>query len=119
MELPISLVGWTILAGTISVTALTAIGLRFAINYAQENTKNSLFDRLCQWARIYVAVLEQDPSLGGLASDEKKERAMLWLVTKAEELGIPLTADEASKLIENAVYLVKNVALPAVDEALG
>lgn len=118
MELPVTLVGWAMLAGVAALTALSAIGLRFGINYTQANIKNDLFDRLCKWAGTYVTALAQDPSLEGLASEEKKEYAMLWLMNKAGELGIELSQGEASKLIEQAVWLLKNSALPGVAEAL-
>lgn len=118
MDLPVSLIGWAMLAGVIAITSLTALGLRFGINYAQTNIENSLFDRLCAWARTYVTALAQDPSLEGLASEEKKERAMVWLMNKAAELGVEITHAEASKLIEQAVWMLKQVALPAVADAL-
>jgi hypothetical protein len=118
MELPVTLTGWIFLGLAAIVTAVVAIASRYGINLAQANIKNILFDRLCQWARTYVAALAQDPSLDGLASEEKKERAMFWLVSKAAELGIVVTEDEASKLIEEAVWILKNSTLPAIEAAL-
>ena len=119
MELPITLTGWILLGLAAIGTALAATAARYGINYAQANIQNALFDRLCGWAQTYVAALAQDPSLKGLASEEKKERAMLWLVVKAGELGVEISENEASKLIEQAVWLLKNSALPAVEDALG
>jgi hypothetical protein len=118
MELPITLMGWILLGLAAIVTAAVAIASGYGINIAQANIKNALFDRLCVWARTYVAALAQDPSLGGLASEEKKERAMFWLVCKAEELGVEISEDEASKLIEEAVWLLKNSTLPVLEKAL-
>ena len=118
MELPVSLIGWLLLGCAIVITALTAYGLRFGINYAQVNIKNSLFDALCKRAQIYVMALEQDPSLGGLASEEKKERAMLWLAKAADQMGVQISTAEASRVIEQSVFLMKTNVLPVIEEAL-
>ena len=118
MELPTTLLGYLLLGLTIIITAISALGVRAIIAYSKANIQNDLFDRLSAWASTYVKALAQDPSLEGLASEEKKERAMFWIVSKAEELGITITTAEASQMIEEAVWLLKNSALPAVADAL-
>ena len=118
MDLPVTLMGWILLGLAAIITATVAIASRHGIDLAQANIKNALFDRLCGWARTYVAALAQSPDLEGLASEEKKERAMFWLVTKAQAMGVEITEDEASKIIEEAVWLLKNSTLPAIENAL-
>lgn len=117
-SLPTTLLGW-IGAGIAAVaTALTAIGGRSLIALAKAYLKNKAFDRLRSWAATYVRALAQSPDLEGLATDEKKERAMVWLVNKANDLGIELSPMEASQLIEEEVWFIKKVGLPAVADAL-
>jgi hypothetical protein len=117
MDLPVTLLGWLGLGCIIVITALTAIGVRRGIDFAKENIKHVLFTKLRMWAGTYVAALAQDPSLKGLASEEKKERAMLWLRMKADALGVELSVQEASLMIEQAVFLLKKV-LPGVADEL-
>ena len=62
--------------------------------------------------------LEQDPSLGGLASEDKKERAMLWLAKAADQMGVQISTAEASRVIEQSVFLMKANVLPVIEEAL-
>ena len=96
---------------------------RFDHRAAFTNNRNAdinarLFEILRKWAYTYVAALAQDPTLKGLASEEKKQQAVIWLVIKAKELGISLTEREASQIIEEAVYLVKKVTLPTAEDIL-
>ncbi|HLO27899.1 MAG TPA: phage holin, LLH family [Anaerolineales bacterium] len=116
--LPISLINWLLLAALIAITTLTAFSFKPAMNYLKLHLHGKAFDTLRNWAYTYVAALAQDPSLRGLASEEKKQQAMLWLVIQAEKLGITLSEAEASNLVEEAVYLVKNVGLKNLEEAL-
>jgi hypothetical protein len=118
MDLPTTLLGW-ILAGLMAVVvSCAALLVRAFIVYASVNIHNALFNQLKSWAATYVKALAQDPTLEGLASDEKKQRAIIWIVNKAEKLGIDLTISEASQLVEEAVWLLKNSSLPAIADAL-
>ena len=76
-----------------------------------------IYDTLRGWAHTFVVALEQDPTLKGLASEEKKQQAVIWMLNAAEKAGIPLTPEEASNIVEEAVWLVKKIALPAADAA--
>lgn len=118
MELPVSLLGWIGLGLAAIITSLTAFGLNKGIGYLKENIKYAAFDALRKWAGTYVAALAQDPSLKGLASEEKKERAMVWIVNKAGDLGLAVSPAEASRLIEEAVWILRNSTLPEVSEEL-
>jgi hypothetical protein len=116
--LPTTLLGW-IGAGIAAIaTALTAFGGRSLFGILREHLKNVAFDKLRAWAATYVRSLAQSPDLEGLATEEKKERAMVWIVNKAEQLGVEIAPQEASHLIEEEVWLIKNVGLPAVADAL-
>jgi hypothetical protein len=117
-ELPISLLNWILAGALAALSGAVGIGVKAGIAYIRLKTQGALFDMIRKWAYTYVAALQQDPTLKGLASEEKKERAMLWLVAKAEVLGITLTEGEASNLIEEAVYFVKEVVLDATVDAL-
>lgn len=119
MELPNTLIGWIMLGLLALLTGSIAIGVRAAIFYLSVRVHNDLFDQLKKAVATKVAALEQDPSLGGLASDEKKERAMVYVINLADKFGIKININEASDLIEEAVYMLRHVALPAVGEALG
>jgi hypothetical protein len=114
MQIPATLIGWLLLASVVLVTVGSTFGFRALANYTKDNIQSNAFTAIRKWAGTYVAALAQDPTLKGLASEEKKAQAVLWLVTKAEDFGILLTANEASLLVEEAVYLVKSVGLPAV-----
>ena len=119
MELPNTLLGWILLGLAAISTGALSLGCRAIIEYARTNIQNALLERLSGWAAVYVGALAQDPSLKGLASEEKKERAMLWLVSKAGELGVNVSEAEASSLIEQAVWILRNSSLPAIEDALG
>jgi hypothetical protein len=114
MEIPSTLIGLIGLAFIALVTAGGAFGFRVVMNYIKDNVQSNAFTAIRKWAGTYVAALAQDPYLKGIASEEKKEQAVLWLVTKAEGFGISLSAHEASLLVEEAVWLLKNTGLPAV-----
>ena len=116
--LPITLINWLALGLLILITTLTALGLRPAIGFLRNHVNGRLYEILRRWAHTYVAALAQDPTLKGLASEEKKQQAVIWLVVKAKELGIALTEREASQIVEEAVYLVKKVTLPAAEDIL-
>jgi hypothetical protein len=119
MQLPNTLLGWIFLGLAAVATGSFAYGLRALIVYASINIHGVLWDQLKAAAATKVAALEQDPSLAGLASDDKKERAMVHIIDLAERMGLDVTVSEASDLIEEAVYLLQKVALPAVADALG
>jgi Bacteriophage holin of superfamily 6 (Holin_LLH) len=116
--LPTTLLGWALLALTILPIALTAMGFKPAVAYLKDHVHGKAFDALRKWAFTYVAALAQDPTLKGLASEEKKQQAVIWLVYRAEQLGITLTEFEASNLVEEAVVLVKKITLPHLEDAL-
>src|SRR4051812_11041019 len=97
-HLPTTLLGWASLALTILPIALTAMGFKPFVAFAKSHIRAGAFEALRKWAHTYVAALEQDPTLKGLASEEKKRQAVIWLVYRAEQLGIPLTEFEASNL---------------------
>jgi hypothetical protein len=117
-QLPTTLIGWLLLAALIIPIAITVIGFRPAVSYLRNHLHGNAFEILRKWAYTYVAALAQDPTLKGLASEEKKQQAVIWLVVRAKGLGIDLTEREASNLVEEAVYLVKNVALPNLKDTL-
>jgi len=116
--LPLTLINWLALGLLILITAVTAIGFRPAVAFIKAHINAKLFGILRKWAYTYVAALEQNPTLKGLASDEKKQQAIIWLVIKAKELRINLTEREASQIVEEAVYLVKHVVLPIAKDIL-
>jgi hypothetical protein len=118
LPLPITLINWLIFAIAAAITALTAIGFKPAVKFLKAHAHGRVFEVLRKWAYTYVSALAQDPSLKGLASEEKKQQAMLWLVIKSKQLGIELSEMEASNLVEEAVYLVKKVTLPQLEDAL-
>jgi hypothetical protein len=107
--LPITILNWLVLGVLAIIAAVTAIGFRPAAAFIKAHINAKLFGILRKWAYTYVAALEQDPTLKGLASEEKKQQAVIWLVIKAKQLGISLTEREASQIVEEAVYLVKHV----------
>ena len=117
-SLPITLINWLVLGLLAVIAAITAIGFRPSVAFIRAHINAKLFGILRKWAYTYVAALEQDPTLKGLASDEKKQQAIIWLVIKAKELRIHLTEREASQIVEEAVYLVKHVVLPTAKDIL-
>jgi hypothetical protein len=117
-QLPQTLLGWLGLAAIIIPIAITAMGFRPAVAFLKNHMNDQLFGILRKWAYTYVAALAQDPTLKGLASEAKKQQAVIWLVYKAKELGIALTEQEASQMVEEAVYLVKSISLPRLEDAL-
>ena len=118
LPLPITLFNWLAFALLAAAAALTALGFRPAVAFIRAHINARLFETLRKWAYTYVAALAQDPTLKGLASEEKKQQAVIWLVIKAKELGISLTEREASQIVEEAVYLVKHVVLPTAKDIL-
>jgi hypothetical protein len=118
LPLPLTLLNWLAFALLAAVAALTALGFRPAVAFIKAHINARLYEILRKWAYTYVAALAQDPTLKGLASEEKKQQAVIWLVIKAKELGISLTEREASQIIEEAVYLVKKVMLPTAEDIL-
>lgn len=119
MELPNTILGWILLGLAAITTGCFAYSLRALIVYLSINVHGQLWDQLRIAAETKVKALEQDPSLGGLASEDKKERAMVYIINLADRMGLDVTVNEASDLIEEAVYMLQKVVLPAVDEALG
>jgi superfamily 6 holin (LLH) len=117
-QLPTTLLGWVSLALAILPIVVTAMSFKPVTAYLKDHINGKAFGILRTWAHTYVAALEQDPTLKGMASEEKKQQAVIWLVWRANQLGIELTAFEASNLVEEAVYMVKKVVLPAADAAL-
>lgn len=115
---PQTLNEWIGLALMILPLALTAIAFRPAVAYLKNHVNARMFETLRGWAYTYVAALKQDPSLKGLASEAKKQQAVIWLVYKAKSLGITLTEQEASNLVEEAVYLVRSIGLDYLEDAL-
>ena len=118
LPLPISLINWIGFAIIAGVFALTAIGFKPLIAFIKANLNAKIYGLLRSWALTYVTALYQDPTLKGLASEEKKQRAMFWLLTQAQKASIPLSTDEASNLIEEAVYLTKSIVLKEAIEHL-
>jgi hypothetical protein len=118
MDTPSTLLGWLMLATVALVTVGFTYGFRGLMTYTKDNLQSNAFTAIRKWAGTYVAALAQDPYLKGLASDEKKEQAVIWLVAKAASFGILLTSQEAGLLVEEAVYLVKSVGLPAATSDL-
>jgi uncharacterized membrane protein len=116
--LPQTLNEWIGLAVMILPLALTALGFKPAVAYLKAHMRSGLFEFLRKHAYGFVAALEQDPTLKGLANEEKKQQAVIWLAIKAKSLGITLTEDEASNLVEEAVYLIKNVGLKNLKDVL-
>ena len=116
--LPTSLINWLLLAALIIPIAITALSFKPAVRYLKAHINGRIFEILRQRAHMYVASLEQDPTLGGLANEEKKQQAVIWLVVFAARLGIKLSEQDASNLVEEAVYLVKKVTLPAAEDVL-
>ena len=116
--LPISLINWIVLAILIFIVGVTGLTFAPIVRFVRSRIKEGLFQHLRKWAYTYVAALAQDPTLKGLASEEKKQQAVIWLVIKAEELGIELSEREASQIVEEAVYLVKNVTLERLEDIL-
>jgi hypothetical protein len=116
--LPTTLIGWAGLALIILPLALTALGFKPVVAFLKAHAKANVFEFLRKRAFNAVAALEQDPTLAGLASEEKKQQAVIWLVIEANKLGIHLSEQEASNLVEEAVYLVKNVSLKNMKDAL-
>src|SRR5512147_2326009 len=103
-QLPISLINWLLFALLAAGVALTALSFRPVVNYIKAHVQGKVFELLRKYSYNYVAALEQDPTLNGLASEEKKQLAVLWLMTTAEKLHFALTEPAASNLVEEAVY---------------
>ena len=118
LTLPVSLSGWLLFGILCAVIGITALSFKPIVAYIKANANAKVFDVIRRWARQHVAALEQDPTLKGLASEAKKQQAIIWLVNKAVELNIPLTVEDASNFVEEAVYMIKKVALPELGEAL-
>ena len=118
MQLPSTILGWIMFGLAAITTGLLAYAVRALIVYVSVNCHSVLWEQLKSAAATKVAALEQDPSLAGLASEDKKERAMVYITTLAERLGIHITVSEASALIEEAVYQIQKVILPAAADAL-
>lgn len=116
--LPLTIINWLLLAILIIPIAITAFGFKPAVDFLKNHISDRMFAILRKWAYTYVAALAQDPTLKCLASEAKKQQAVIWLVYKAKELGITLTEQEASQLVEEAVYLVKSISLPKLEDAL-
>lgn len=115
---PETLIQWITLGIMSTFTALISLSYKQIVAFAKAKIHSGIFDFLRKWAHTYVTALMQDPTLKGLASEEKKQMAMIWLINKAEQYGIKLSTDEASKIIEQAVYLAKSVVLAAAEDAL-
>jgi len=117
-NLPATLNEWIALALMILPIAITAVGFKPAVRYLKNHINARLFEILRKWALTYVSALMQDPTLKGLASEQKKQQAIIWLAYKAKELGITLSGREASNIVEEAVYLVKSLGLERLEDAL-
>ena len=98
--LPLTLINWPVLGLLAIVAAVTANGFRPTVAFVKAHINAKLFDILRKWVYTYVAALEQDPTLKGLASEEQKQQAVIWLVIKAKGLGINLSGSEASQIVE-------------------
>jgi hypothetical protein len=118
LTLPVSLIGWLLLAILVVITAVPAFAFKPVMNYVRAHVNSKMFELLRKWAYTNVAALMQDPTLKGLASEEKKQLAILWLMKKAEQFKISLTVEEASNLVEEAVYLLKSISLPELEDSL-
>jgi hypothetical protein len=118
MELPNTILGWILMGCLAIVTGCVAYGLHALIIYLSVNIHGTLWDQLRIAAVTKVKALEQDPSLGGLASEDKKERAMVYVISLADKMGLNITVAEASDMIEEAVYMLQKNVLPAVESAL-
>jgi hypothetical protein len=118
MDLPTTLLGWLLLVLAIVASVGIAFAARFIVIYITSRLQSAAVDKLRKWALTSVRALMQSPDLEGLANEEKKERAMFWLANLAASLNINVTAHELSLMIEEAVWLVKNVTLPTVEDAL-
>ena len=71
---PISLINWIGFAIIAAVFALTAISFKPLVAFVKTNLNAKVYGLLRSYARTYVTALYQDPTLKGLASEEKNYR---------------------------------------------
>lgn len=99
--------------------ALAAFGATLAKQYVASKTNEASFAFLKSQAATAVKWLEQSPAFTGEEGAKKKEAAVMLILQVADKAGIPMTHELADKLIEEAVFDMKERADKLVDaEAL-
>jgi hypothetical protein len=99
--------------------ALAAYGATLAKQYVASKTSETSFAFLKAQAATAVKWLEQSPAFTGAEGARKKEAAVVFIMQIADKAGIPMTHELADRLIEEAVFDMKQRADNLVDaEAL-
>ena len=96
------------------VTFLTAKALPAVNEYLRTKVGAAIYDGLKARVLTFVSALAQDPAWSSYEGSEKKQRAILWLVDYAEDIGVPLPEALAEKLVEEAYLAIKDKIVPVI-----
>ena len=97
------------------LSALAAYGTSLFKIYMQSKMSASQWDFLKSQATTAVKWLEQSPAFSGAEGAKKKEAAVMYVLNAAEKAGIPMTHELADKLVEEAVFDMKDIAYDMFD----
>jgi kynurenine formamidase len=97
------------------VTAVAAYGVNIVKMYLESKTSVAQWDFMKSQAATAVKWLEQSPAWSAEEGAKKKQAAVMFVMSVAGKYKIPMTAELADKLIEEAVLDVKAIGLDFFD----
>lgn len=99
-----------IIWGVMIVAALGTIAFNTLREYLKVKLGKENFDSLMGFANTVVHYVEQIAKLEGLTSEEKKEKAVIWLSDILSEKGIVVSDEVIDMAIEAAVNMMNSLS---------